>query len=354
MADGKQANCGRVPGVGQFMSCDYNEKISLLIDGELPPAEARLVEHHLTECVECQLLRVDFLSLRAQIDDYGPALAPAVQHQALARILSRQGVTTGRSRRFTRDFAWGLNPGWAAVAAGLIIVAALVTLVLYRNSHPGDVLQQATVNQAPASAPTPDVEQPKSPTPTDSRTKLAVNAKPKSTTAQQRRGGVDRHVNISPASSSRTVAAASPLPNEVVPINLGDQSIADVAEVARVRSADSETMTATHLEKSELLLRAFRNLRLAERGVSAEVGYERNRAQQLVYQNIMLRREADAAGDVQVATLLGSLEPILLDIANLPEHPLDEDIHAIQKRVERKNIVALLQVNSTALARALD
>jgi hypothetical protein len=113
-------------------------------------------------------------------------------------------------------------------------------------------------------------------------------------------------------------------------------------------------MTATHLEKSELLLRAFRNLRLAERGVSAEVGYERNRAQQLVYQNIILRREADSAGDVQVATLLGSLEPILLDIANLPEHPQDDDIHAIQKRVERKNIVALLQVNSTALARALD
>jgi len=35
----------------------------------------------------------------------------------------------------------------------------------------------------------------------------------------------------------------------------------------------------------------------------------------------MLRREADTTGDVQVATLLESLEPILLDIANLPQHP---------------------------------
>ena len=340
------------------MSCDYNEKISLLIDGELPPTEARLVEHHLTECVECQLLRVDFLSLRSQIGDYAPALGPAAQRQALAKILSRQGVTTGRSIRPARDFAWGFNPAWAAAAAGLIIVAALITLALYRNSHPVDVRQQAKVDQAPASAPTPRVEQPKSPTPRDSRTELAVNQQ-NSTTAQQGRlrvvrTVVNRSVNFGPVSSSRGAAATLPVPKEVVPVDLGAQSNAEVADVARVRSADAETMTATHLEKSELLLRAFRNLRLAERGISAEVGYERNRAQQLVYQNIRLRREADAAGDVQVATLLGSLEPILLDIANLPEHPQDEDIHAIQRRVERKNIVALLQVNSTALARALD
>jgi hypothetical protein len=113
-------------------------------------------------------------------------------------------------------------------------------------------------------------------------------------------------------------------------------------------------MTAMHLEKSELLLRAFRNVRATGNGRAAEIGYERQRAQQLVYQNIMLRREADTTGDVQVATLLESLEPILLDIANLPQHPEDADIRAIQQRVERKNIVALLQVNSTALARALD
>ena len=336
------------------MSCDYNEKISLLIDGELPAADARRVEHHLTECVECQMLRADFLSLRSQIGDYAPALTPAVQRQALARVLSRQGVTTG-SRRPARDFPWGFNPGWAAAVAGLIIVAALITLGLYRNYPPGDVPQQAKVDQSPASVPTPIVDHPKSPTPANSPAELVVNQQ-KAVTPQPRVGSVKRTgtVNISPSNSQRIAAATPPVPNEVVPVDLGTQSNAEVLDVARVRSVDAETMTATHLEKSELLLRAFRNLRLAERGVSAEVGYERKRAQQLVYQNIMLRREADTAGDVEVATLLGSLEPILLDIANLPEHPQDEDIHAIQRRVERKNIVALLQVNSTALARALD
>ena len=68
----------------------------------------------------------------------------------------------------------------------------------------------------------------------------------------------------------------------------------------------------------------------------------------------MLRREADAAGDVQVATLLGSLEPILLDIANLPDRPQFAQVSAIKERLNRQNLVAMLQVNSTALARAND
>ncbi len=113
-------------------------------------------------------------------------------------------------------------------------------------------------------------------------------------------------------------------------------------------------MTAIHFEKSETLLRAFRNVRLNEPRTATDVGYERKRAQQLVYQNMMLRREADAAGDVETASLLENLEPILLDIANLPDRPTEDAVRAIRARIERKNIVALLQVNSAALARALD
>jgi hypothetical protein len=109
-----------------------------------------------------------------------------------------------------------------------------------------------------------------------------------------------------------------------------------------------------HLEKSELLLRAFRNLRLDDPNATADVTYERKQAQQLILQNMMLRREADSSGDVQVASLLENLEPILLDIANLPKKPDGDDIRVINERVERKNIVALLQVNSTVIARALD
>jgi hypothetical protein len=69
---------------------------------------------------------------------------------------------------------------------------------------------------------------------------------------------------------------------------------------------------------------------------------------------MLVRREADAKGDVQVATLLGSLEPILLDIANLRTKPRNEEVVAIKERVERKNLVPLLQINSAAVARAYE
>jgi hypothetical protein len=95
-------------------------------------------------------------------------------------------------------------------------------------------------------------------------------------------------------------------------------------------------------------------VRLNEPGTTAEVAYERKRAQQLVLQNMMLRREADVTGDVQISSLLENLEPILIDISNLPDKPDKDAVRVIRERVERKNIVPLLRVNSTALARALD
>jgi hypothetical protein len=113
-------------------------------------------------------------------------------------------------------------------------------------------------------------------------------------------------------------------------------------------------MTAMHFDKAETLLVGFRNVRLNEPGTAEEIAYERKRAQQLVYQNMILRREAEASGDIQTESLLESLEPILLDIANLADKPNKDAVRVIRERVERKNIVPLLRVNSTALARALD
>jgi hypothetical protein len=119
---------------------------------------------------------------------------------------------------------------------------------------------------------------------------------------------------------------------------------------SRPSEADTETLTSRHVEQSELLLRVFRNLR--ERTGDAELDHERRRAQQLFYQNVLLRREAVSAGDVQFASLLESLEPILLDIANLPQRARPEEVSVIKERIGRQNLVALLQINSTALARA--
>ena len=310
------------------MTCSFTEKISSLIDGELSPAEGLEVERHLLTCAHCMEARADFLNLRSQIANFEPSLAPAVQNRALAKILSSR--RSGRTAS-ALGVSWGWNWGSGAVALASLAIVALLVALMFRLI-PSQQPQQVAVNApAPASSPTParTVEAPKP----------ENNGKESNTPRREQPTRKPAPVRPEPkpgeqfAAIPKTVRSAIPEP---------------------VRPADAQTMTAIHFEKAETLLRAFRNVRLNEPGSATEVSYERKRAQQLVYQNMMLRREADLSGDVQVASLLENLEPILLDIANLPDKPDNDKVRVIRDRVERKNIVALLQVNSTALARALD
>ena len=306
------------------MSCNFTEKISSLIDGELAPAETREVERHLLNCSECEQLRTDFLNLRSQIASFETSLQPAVQNRALKKILSRE--------RRVPALPWAFA-AQAIAFATLLIVGAIVGLIVYQSKRAPQSEQTAVV-QTPSPTPSASAEKNKQPAP-------EASPEPAKGTKQPNKDDKDTQ-------SPRRAPVKRPIVREPKP---GEQ-FAAIPE--RMRSADAETMTAMHFEKSATLLRAFRNVRLNEPGTAAEVGYERKRAQQLVYQNMMLRREADAAGDVQISSLLESLEPILIDIANLPDKPDADAVRVIRERVERKNIVGLLQVNSTALARALD
>lgn len=307
------------------MNCSFTEKISSLIDGELSTIEAREVERHLLSCNDCQHARADFLKLRSQIAGFETLLQPAVQNRALKKILA-----TPR-RVPARGFGWSFGP--AAVAfATLVIVAAIVGFLMYQNSNTRTNDQRVAIND-PTPVPSASVQQKQEPEPSPSPNKRDEETAPRRTP--------------SPAPAKKLVREPKP----------GEQfaSIPSTPVAPEpLRSADAQTMTAVHFEKSETLLVAFRNVRLNEPGSAAEVAYERKLAQQLVYQNMMLRREADMSGDVQISSLLESLEPILIDIANLPDKPDNDAIRTIRQRVERKNIVPLLRVNSTALARALD
>jgi len=306
------------------MNCSFTEKISSLIDGELSTAEAREVERHLIGCNECQEVRADFLNLRSQLAGFETSLEPAVQNRALEKILS----TPRRSP--ARGFAWGFGTQAAAFAT-LVIVAAIIGFLIYRSSNTPTNEKHLAVQQTPTPVPAATVQQKQS----------EPEASP-----SPNKGDEQTAPRRSPSPAPRKPLVREPKP--------GEQFAAIPSTPDPVRSADAQTMTALHFEKSETLLVAFRNVRLNEPGTTAEVAYERKRAQQLVLQNMMLRREADAAGDVQVSSLLENLEPILIDISNLPDKPDKDAIRVIRQRVERKNIVPLLRVNSTALARALD
>ena len=309
------------------MNCGFTEKISSLIDGELAPVEQREVERHLLSCAQCEEARADFLNLRSQISSYKASLSPEVQNRALAKIL------VGRDRAAAGQGFSGWNWGYSAVALASIAIVALIIGFIGFNLYRGkeNVAQSHPAPSPVASpAPTAEPEQPKN----DKEPETPRPAQPKPV---------------------RRPPAREPKPGEQfagVPAPTRIPAPAGIPEL--VRPADAQTMTALHFEKAETLLRAFRNVQLDDPDAANEVDYERKRAKQLVYQNMVLRREADASGDVQIASLLENLEPILLDIANLPAKPDEDAVRVIRDRVERKNIVALLQINSTALARALD
>jgi len=308
------------------MSCNFTEKISLLIDGELATAETREVERHLVSCSECEQLRADFLNLRSQITNFESSLTPEVHNRALKKILAPE------RRVPVRGLQWGFGTQAVAFAA-LLIGAAIIGMVLYQSNNTKQ--NQMVANSQPSPTPSASVEVEKQPVP--------VASPEPARSPEQATPSKDERETTAPRKPVKRPLVREPKPGE---------QFAAIPE--RVRSADTETMTAMHFEKSETLLRSFRNIRLDEKSAAAEVSYERTRAKQLVFQNMMLRREADASGDVQISSVLENLEPILLDIANLPDRPDEDSVRLIRKRMERKNIVALLQVNSTALARALD
>lgn len=109
-----------------------------------------------------------------------------------------------------------------------------------------------------------------------------------------------------------------------------------------------ETEIARHVEKSQLLLRSFRNAQLSALTYSSDIAYDKEQSRKLLYRNIILRRDAATQGSRQVEQLLNTLEPILLDIANLPDRPTSRDVLSIEQQMQKTEIVAELQVHSAS------
>lgn len=148
--------------------------------------------------------------------------------------------------------------------------------------------------------------------------------------------GAPRHPRkIHPKSSPETIA-------EEYPNGASDL----LADRQPIMNPFIDVETARHIERAQLLLRSFRNTRDSGAQPDPDLSYEKQRSRGLLYKNILLRRDAEAKGNMPAEDLLGSLEPFLLDIANLPDRPSNEDVRSIKERMQKKEIVSALQVYS--------
>jgi hypothetical protein len=128
-------------------------------------------------------------------------------------------------------------------------------------------------------------------------------------------------------------------PREAVGVTA--RSMPDNARGAARRATWLESQTSRHLERAQLLLRSVRN---AQAVSASELHYERLLSRELVIRNRLLRRRAERQADASAAEVLVQVEPLLLDIANLPDHAAAGDIAALQSLIRTQGIIAELRL----------
>lgn len=240
----------------------------------------------------------------------------------------RHSGTAPRMPVTARRFDWSR----LAIAAALVLTLAggLLLALSYRAGDAGeDVIADHRVepNLRPDVSP---VVKPENPPQLPNRVEaLEAGAKPSQ--------------KIRPAVAAKRRATRLADKDKESPLSADDPwQIASTAAIADLE-------TARYLEQAGVLLRSFRNV--DEREEAIDVSLEREQSRDLLYKNMMLRRTAEASGNMQVSDLLGSLEPILIDIANLPESPTRQDVRLIKDFIQQKEMVATIQVySSTAVS----
>jgi hypothetical protein len=119
-----------------------------------------------------------------------------------------------------------------------------------------------------------------------------------------------------------------------------------IPPASSVRSQSMSGEVAQHLERAELLLLSLKNARQAETERTVNMAYEKGLSRRLLARNVFLRREAESKSNLPLEELLDGIEPVLVEVANLPEQASFSDVLSIRERIRRKGLVALLQTHT--------
>lgn len=374
------------------MKCDEClPRIEEYVDGELDGRTTERVAAHLSTCAECTS---EFKELQRDAEIYAHyqrdiEVTPAQWNTLRARIEQEKDALVSKpSTQFGTRLLAAFNPGRkfrpVFAAAALLLIVGLTAGIIYFNSrHPeaklagSPVKPTETLPHAAALPPGQSKEKRES-TPEDNDREMNEPGQPPVVASNGARAPKRKRnegltvihtrsrnplqiISLQPASRSNGETGT----NNNVQVQASRDRALDLTPTGRdagqlsskasdftppLRSLNFDSEIARHAEKAQLLLRSFRNVRLPLNTRSVDVSYEKEQSRKLLYQNITLRREAATRRDEPTSTLLNRLEPILLDIANLPNRAKARDVRSIEQHMEKKEIVATLQVRTLVAA----
>jgi hypothetical protein len=338
------------------------------IDGELDGRMMERVAAHLSICAECACA---FAELSREQEIYAlyqrdVEVTPDAWNIVRARVEHERDAQPSEARRERlREWLGGLigpdrwlRPSYAA--ALLLVIVGITAAVIYlkSNNDPRDLASKAPPQQDKAStsaeatqAPALDkgneqkeaVAQNKNSEKNDSNPQVTAAATNAPQTIRQKKVVAPASLALSENRRTKQPTADEAAQFEAAVAD-GDNAFTGTHQRGADRDFDFEIVR--HAERAQLLLRSFRNMRLTVSNRALDVSYEKGQSRKLLYQNIALRRDAATRGDQSTAELLGTLEPILLDIAHLPDRAKPRDVRSIEQRMEKKEIVAALQVHT--------
>jgi hypothetical protein len=297
------------------------------IDSELVERDAAQVSAHLITCASCAN---EFETLSAEQEIYSRYdrainVSPQLWDSVEAAITQSPRVISNPPTILRDSIAgWFAVPAFGVSFAGamVILIGAAVIGVSYLRAHrqppkPGIAFN---VNPSePTGTPGPNVVA-KEQTPKFVET---VAIKPNHVPA---RGQINVAVKSGVRASNN--------------LDLSNQSDVLLSDIADLDIEDQDTQR--HIEQAQNLLRSVRNLQVAEGADDVDISYEKALSRRLLNENVILRRDAEMSGKFPVKTLLSSLEPLLIDIANLPDRTSADDLRVIKERVQKTEIVAAL------------
>jgi anti-sigma factor RsiW len=339
--------------------CLNEETLQAYFDDELAPDAAAAVISHLIGCKACaDYAREVELALKLIENAFDDELCESVPTASLRSRVEDAVVATSSSTAMapsTGLFFWRqlLNSLTARLPAmdlfhrrmGLAAAIVVVAIVLagglasrlWRSatSEPKkDVVQQGDTNAPGRTSPNEPMTREQRPEPPD----------------RDKRNEPKRLHSADHLVHRLKIEPTRPEPSRIEPVE-GIEPAPVISNVRRMNTPGIATLrnpeTSEHLMRTQLLLRSFRNTPFEQGAAAFDLAYEKRLSRELLSKNRLLRRTAENKEDSRAEELLSHIEPLLLDIANLPDKPSQDEVRSVKELIREQKIIATLQIYSS-------